>query len=215
MKDMQNDKMLPMSFLTHMGMPFSIGTHGLRTSALPTGENGKTNTEFKVQYMTGITKTVGILLEAEGTFHSNPAFEIMFQFVILKSKDGMSGISSMIEFEIPTEKGVRRVNTIIGFSTALVKSHFAFNQAFHYDPREDLVDGSAALVYELTKKVFLVVELSGKTVQKSNAIFNLLGGIKVRINKDFLLGVGYRHPVTDNKDFSSQYILQSDMMWKK
>jgi hypothetical protein len=207
--------MLPMPFLTHMGMPLSIGTHGLRASILPARENGKTNTEFKVQYMTGITKTVGILLEAEGTFHSNPAFEIMFQFVILKSKDGMSGISSIIEFEIPTEKGVRRVNTIIGFSTAIVKSHFAFNQAFHYDPREDLVDGSAAVVYELTKKVFLVVELSGKTVQESNAVFNLLGGIKVRVSKNFLLGIGYRHPITNNNDFSSQYILQSDMMWKK
>jgi hypothetical protein len=213
--DMPEHMMLPMPFLTHMGMPLSIGTHGLRNSILPTRENGKTNTEFKVQYMTGITKTVGILLEVEGTFHSNPAFEIMFQFVILKSKDGMSGISSIIEFEIPTEKNVRSVNTIVGFSTAIVKSRFAFNQAFHYDPREDLVDGSAAVVYELTKKVFLVVELSGKTVQELNAIFNLLGGIKVRVNKNFLIGFGYRHPITNNNDFSSQYILQSDMMWKK
>ncbi len=215
MADMPEHVMLPMPFLTHMGMPFSIGTHGLRASILPTRIDGKTNTEFKVQYMTGITKTVGIMLEAEGTFHSDPAFEIMFQFAILKSKDGMSGISSIIEFEIPTEKGVRRVNTVIGFSTAIVKSHFAFNQAFHYDPREDLVDGSAAVVYELTKKIFLVVELSGKTVNESNAIFNLLGGIKVRVNKNFLLGIGYRHPITNNNDFSSQYILQSDMMWKK
>lgn len=215
MADMPEHKMFPMPFLTHMGMPLSIGTTGLRASILPTRIDGKSNTEFNVQYMTGITKTVGILLEAEGTFHSNPTFEIMFQFAILKSKDGMSGISSIIEFEIPTEKDVRRVNTVIGFSTAIVKSHFVFNQAFHYEPREDLVDGSAAVVYELTKKVFLVVELSGKTVKESSAIFNLLGGIKVRVNKNFLLGIGYRHPITNNNDFSSQYILQSNMMWKR
>jgi hypothetical protein len=215
MKDMPEHLMLPMPFLTHMGMPLSIGTHGLRASILPTRIDGKTNTEFKAQYMTGITKTTGILLEAEGTFHSNPAFEIMLQFVILKSNDGMSGLSSIIEFEIPTEKGVRKVTTLVGFSTAIVKSRFAFNQAFHYEPREDLVDGSAALVYELTKKIFLVVELSGKTVPEANAIFNILGGIKVRMNKNFTLGIGYRHPITNNNDFSSQYILQSDMLWKK
>ncbi len=158
---------------------------------------------------------MGILLEAEGTFHNNPVFEVMFQYVIVKSKDGMSGIWSIIEFEIPTEKGVRHVNTIVGFSTALLKPRFALNQAFHYDPREDLVDGSAPLVYALAKKLFLVVEISGKTVHESTAIFNLLAGVKVRINKNFLLGVGYRIPISKNQDFSSQFILQPDLYWKK
>ncbi len=127
----------------------------------------------------------------------------------------MSGISSIIEFEIPTEKGVRHVNTIIGFSTALVKARSALNQASHYDPREDLVDGSAALVYALAKKVFLVVEISGKKVHESTAIFNLFAGVKVRINKNFLLGVGYRTPITKNQDFLSQFKLQPDLYWKK
>jgi hypothetical protein len=214
-KNMQSHAMMPMPFRTHMGVPLNVGSYALRTSVFPTQTDGNLITEYNIQFMTGITKNVGMLIETEGTFHSNPAFEIMFQFAVLKSKDGMSGISSIIEFEISTEKAVRRITTLVGFSTALVKSRFAFNQAFHYDPREDFTDGSAALVYELTKKLYFVVEISGKAIFNQKAIFNSLAGVKLRISKDFLLGIGYRFPLTREKDFTSQYIVQSDMGWKK
>ena len=79
----------------------------------------------------------------------------MFQFAVIRSKDGMSGFSPIIQFEIPTKKGGSRINTLVGFSTALVKSPFAFNQVLHYNPREDMVDGGVAFVYKVSKKVFL------------------------------------------------------------
>ena len=127
----------------------------------------------------------------------------------------MSGFSPIIEFEIPTKKGASRINTLVGFSTALVKSRFAFNQVLHYNPREDMVDGSAAFVYKVSKKVFFVAEVLGEKMPDQQGIINLLGGVKVKINKNMLLGIGYQQPITKNKDFSSQYIFQPDMEWKR
>jgi hypothetical protein len=138
----------------------------------------------------------------------------MFQFAAIRSNDGMSGFSPIIEFEIPTKRGASRINTLVGFSTAAVGSRFAFNQVIHYDPHNDMLDGSAALVYKVSNKVFLVAEILGEKMPDEKAMINLLGGIKVKLNKNFMLGIGYQQPVTTNKNFSSQFIFQPDMEWK-
>jgi len=36
-----------------------------------------------------------------------------------------------------------------------------------------------------------------------------------KLNKNLIPGIGYQQPITKNKDFSSQYIFQPDMEWKR
>ena len=60
-----------------------------------------------------------------------------------------------------------------------------------------------------------MVEMLGDKIQKEPAIINVLAGVKVKVYKNFILGFGYQHPVTNNKDFSSQYIFQPDMEWRR
>ena len=211
---MSDDEEIAHPFFTHMGMPEAVGTYSLRLAALATKMDGKTKADFAFHFETGLSKFVGLHIRND-RFLDNTHTEIMFQFAVIRSKDGMSGFSPIIEFEIPTKKDASRINTLVGFSTALVSSHFAFNQVLHYNPREDMVDGSAALVYKLNKKVFFVVEILGEKMQDAQAVINLLGGMKVRVSKNLLLGIGYQQPITTNKEFSSQTIFQPDMEWKK
>ena len=117
MKDMQKEGMLPMPFFTHMGMPLNVGSYNLRAAVLPTQNEGKTNAEYDIQFMTGLSKVVGLHLGAKGTF-IDPTLEIMTQFLVWKSKNGMNGFSPLIEFEFPLGKDAkRRVYTLVGFST--------------------------------------------------------------------------------------------------
>ncbi len=211
---MSDDEEIAHPFFTHMGMPEAVGTYSLRLAALATRMDGKTKADFAFHFETGLSKFVGLHIRND-RFLDNTHTEIMFQFAVIRSKDGMSGFSPIIEFEIPTKKGASRINTLVGFSTAVVRSRFAFNQVLHYNPREDMVDGSAALVYKLSTKIFFVVEVLGEKMPDNQAIINLLGGVKIVLNKYFILGIGYQQPVTTNKDFSSQYIFQPDMEWKR
>ena len=211
---MSDDEEIAHPFFTHMGMPEAVGTYSLRLAALATRMDGKTKGDFAFHFETGLSKFVGLHIRND-RFLDNTHSEIMFQFAVIRSKDGMSGFSPIIEFEIPTKKGASRINTLVGFSTAIVRSRFAFNQVLHYNPREDMVDGSASLVYKLSKKVFFVVEVLGDKMPDEQAIINLLGGLKIKLNKTFMLGIGYQQPITTNKDFSSQYIFQPDMEWKR
>lgn len=211
---MSDDEEIAHPFFTHMGMPEAVGTYSLRLAALATRMDGKTKGDFAFHFETGLSKFVGLHIRND-RFLDNTHTEIMFQFAVIRSKDGMSGFSPIIEFEIPTKKGASRINTLVGFSTAVVRSRFAFNQVLHYNPREDMVDGSAALVYKLSTKIFFVVEVLGEKMPDNQAIINLLGGVKIVLNKYFILGIGYQQPVTTNKDFSSQYIFQPDMEWKR
>ena len=211
---MSSDDEIVHPFFTHMGMPEAVGTYSLRTTALTTQMDGKTKADFAFHFETGLSKFVGLHIRND-RFLDNTHSEVMFQFAVIRSKDGMSGFSPLIEFEIPTKKGASRINTLVGFSTALVRSRFSVNQVLHYNPREDMLDGSIALVYKAGKRVFFVVEMLGNKMQDETAIINMLAGIKVKVNKNIVLGFGYQQPVSNNKDFSSQNVLQPDMEWRR
>ncbi len=210
---MSGDEEIPHPFFTHMGMPEAVGTYSLRTAALLTKQvDGKTKGDFAFHFETGLSKPVGLHIRND-RFLMNPATEIMFQFAVIRSKNGMNGISTLIEFEVPTNKGVKRINTLVGFSSALGNSRMAFNQVLHYNPRTDMVDGSIALVFKATPKIFLVAEMLGTRMPDGGVVLNPLAGVKVRLNKNIILGLGYMRPVTTNKDFSSQSIFQPDFGW--
>ena len=212
---MGDDEEVPHPFFTHMGMPEAPGVFSLRTSALLTKNiDGKSTGDFAFHLEMGLSKLVGLHIRND-RFLDNTHTEIMFQFAAIRSKDGMSGFSPLIEFEIPTKKGVTRINSLVGFSTALVRSRFAINQVIHYNPREDMVDGSIALVYKVTKGVFVVIESLGKKMMDENAIVTLIGGVKIKLYKNLILGVGYQHTLTTNKEFLSQYIFQPNFEWKR
>lgn len=124
---MSDDEEIAHPFFTHMGMPEAVGTYSLRFAALATKMDGKTKADFAFHFETGLSKFVGLHIRND-RFLDNTHTEIMFQFAVIRSKDGMSGFSPIIEFEIPTKKGASRINTLVGFFTALVRPRFAFNR---------------------------------------------------------------------------------------
>ncbi|TAL40971.1 MAG: hypothetical protein EPN92_13730 [Chitinophagaceae bacterium] len=215
MKEMNDSMMLPMAFFTHMGIPLNVGTYSLRVAALASRFEGKTNTAFNFQLETGLSKTVGLFLGGEGLF-DDATLEAMVQFLVWKSKNGMNGISSIIEFEFPLDKEAERdVYTLVGFASTFSNLHLAVNQVLHYSPLEDLAEGSASILIKVWKNIFLVSEISGVTEKGARPVFNLLGGIKVKINKNFILGFAYQLPLTANREYSSQFVFQPNIMFGK
>lgn len=214
-KDFKSQTMLPMAFFTHMGIPMAVGSYGLRIAALQTQYEGKTKTQFNFQFETGLSKTVGLFIGGEGLF-DDPTLETMFQFLVLKSKNGMNGFSPIIEFEFPLGKeATRSVYTLVGFASTLSNSHVAFNQVLHYSPLEDLAEGSVSAVIKVSKRIFIVSEISGVVEKDTRPIFNLLAGVKVQLSKNLLLGFACQLPLTENRNYSSQYIFQPNIMFQK
>jgi len=215
---MNNQMMLPMAFFTHMGIPLNVGTYSLRVAALTSRFEGETNTAFNFQLETGLSKTVGLFLGGEGLFN-DATLEAMVQFLVWKSRNGMNGISPIIEFEFPignaAKEAKRDVYTLVGFASTFSNSHLAINQVLHYSPLEDLAEGSASILIKVSKHIFLVSEISGVTEKGARPIFNLLAGIKVKVNKNFFLGFAYQLPLTENRDYSSQYVFQPNIMLRK
>lgn len=200
-------------FLTHMGVPEAVGVYSLRLGALGTRAEGRTDGDFAFHFETGLTQFIGLHVRND-MFRDRPRTEAMFQFAAVRSKNGMSGFSPLIEFEIPTRSfNGSRINTLVGFSTALTHSRVAFNQVVHYNPREDMVDGSASLVWRVDQQFYPVVELLGEARRGERPIVNVLAGLKVRVNNNLLLGFALQVPATSNKEFSSQLIVQPDIEW--
>ena len=200
-------------FLTHMGVPDPVGTYSLRLGGTATRADGSTKGDASFHLETGLTDTIGFHLRNDGVLNQQNT-EVMFQFAALRSADKMSGFSPLIEFEFPTHSGGdQRVNTLVGFSTAWTNSDVAFNQVLHYDPRKEMVEGSAALVVRWMTGVFPVVEILGEGMRGKKPMVNVLGGLKFRVDKDMLLGIAVVKPVTERKDFSSRMMLSLDLEW--
>ena len=108
-KSQVSDEEIAHPFLTHMGMPEATGTYSLRIAALVTRMDGTTKGDFAFHFETGLLKFVGLHIRND-RFLDNTHTEIMFQFAVIRSKDGMSGFSPIIEFEIPTKKGASHIN---------------------------------------------------------------------------------------------------------
>jgi hypothetical protein len=210
---MPEEMEVPHGFFTHEGLPDAVGSFSLRTAALATRVDGKTQGDFAFHLETGLTKNIGLHIRND-RFLNSPMTEAMFQFVAITSKDGRSGFAPILEFEFPTHSGAgSRINTLVGQTVKLANSRVAFNEVLHYNPREDGVDWSASLVAVATPRFFPVVEILGEGATGSLPILRLLAGFKVRVREGFLLGLAYQVPVTRNKDFSSQLALQPDIEW--
>lgn len=206
---------LPHAFFTHMGLPEGVGVFNLRTLGLATRTAGETNGDFAFHLETGLTSRIGLHVRND-QLRENPLTETMFQFAAFVSEDGMSGFAPLIEFEIPTRSGAgSRVHTLVGFTSTLANERSAFNQVIHYNPREDGLDGSAALVLRLGQRIFPVVEVLGEGVRGEPTVVNLLGGLKVRLREWLLVGLAVQFPLTSAKEFSGQGAFGPDFEWMR
>ena len=206
---------LPHPFFTHMGLPEGVGVFNLRLAGLATRADGKTEGDFAFHFETGITQRIGLHIRND-RFLDVPRSEVMFQFGAFTSADGMSGFAPIIEFEIPTRSGSgSRINSLVGFTSTLANARLVFNQALHYNPREDGVDASAALVAGVWKRVFPVIEVLGEGARGERPIVNLLGGLKVQVREGMVFGIAYQFPVSSREDFSSQLVAMPEFEWKR
>ena len=205
---------LPHPFFTHMGLPEGVGNFNLRLLGLATRIDGKSDGDFAFHLETGLTPSIGLHVRNDRTLN-NEKTEAMFQFAAYVSADSMSGFAPIIEFEIPTHTGASRISALVGFTSTLGAPTWAFNQVLHYDPREDMVDASAALVFKATGTVFPVVELLASGGQGQPGIVNGLAGVKVRLQDWLIGGVAFQFPLTKARNLSSQLAIGPDIEWKR
>ena len=192
-----------------------MGVFNLRLAGLATRVGGRTEGDVAFHFETGLTRSIGLHVRND-RFFDRPLTEVMFQFAAVRSQNGMSGFSPIIEFEIPTRSGAgKRINTLVGFSTTLSNTRASFNQVIHYNPREDMVDGSVAFVFKAGRRLYPVAEVLAEKMRGERPIINMLVGLKVRVNESLLLAFGFQVPTTSRKDFSSQMLFQSDMEWRR
>lgn len=206
---------LPHAFFTHMGLPEGVGVFNLRTLGLATRADGQTRPDFAFHLETGLTRSIGLHIRNDQS-RDNPRTEVMVQFAAFVSKDGMLGFSPLIEFEIPTRSGDgSRIHTLVGFTSTAGGRRAVFNQALHYNPAEDGVDASAALVLKVGRRIFPVIEVLGKGARDAPTVVNLLGGLKVQVREWLYLGLAVQVPLTSAKEFSWQGAFGPDFEWKR
>lgn len=207
-----DDEEVAHPFFTHMGMPEAVGMHSLRISGLTTSAGGRSQGDFAFHYETGLTNLIGFHLRSDA-FTTDPFSEAMFQYAAIRSKDGMSGISPLIEFEFPTRRAGSGTKTLFGFSSTLTLKRAAINQVLHYDPKDKMLDGSIAYVWEAKKGLSPVIELLGESMKGEKPILIVLFGSKMNVGKSALVGVAYMSPISARKEFSSKFVVQMELKW--
>ncbi len=217
----QNQAKFPLPFFTNIGLPLNVGTYSIKAASLPTQNEGKTNMQYNFQLETGITKTVGLVFSGTALFCDPtveesmqfPVIDVLTKFLVFKSDNGLNGFSPFIEFEFPwNNERTHDVYTLVGFASMLANENISFNQDIHYSPLENLEKGSISLILKISKRIYLVTECAELTQKDARPIINLLGGLKIKLYNNFILGFAYQLPITNNKDYTSQYIFQPNIL---
>jgi len=144
---------------------------------------------------------------------NNAHTEIMLQYAAIRSRDGMSGFSPFVELEVPTHKDEQHAYGLVGFSTMWSTRIIEFNQSLEYSPEEEALEGSVSLVGKVSKRLFPVVEFIMNTANGAKPQNSVIGGLKYRINKNIVFGIGYQIPVTQDREFTHQIFFQTDLEW--
>jgi hypothetical protein len=199
-------------FFTHMGMPEAVGHSALRLSGVATRENGDTSGDAGFHLETGLAERLGLHIRNDRVSH-NAHTEIMLQYAAIRSQDGMSGFSPFVEVEIPTHEGEQHTYALFGFSTMWSTHGFQFNQSLEYSPVEKALEGSFSIVGKVGQRLFPVVEFIFAAAEGAKPQDSMIGGLKYRINKNTVLGIGYQVPVTEAREFNHQVLLQMDFEW--
>jgi hypothetical protein len=199
-------------FFTHMGMPDPVGHYALRLSGVATREEGHNRRDFGFHLETGLADRLGLHIRNDRV-SNNAHTEIMLQCAAIKSRDGMSGFSPFAEIEIPTHEGERHTYGLVGFSTMWSTHILELNQSLEYSPREEALEGSVSLVGKVGQRLFPIVEFILAAANGAKPQNSMIGGLKYRINRYTVFGIGYQVPVTEAKEFTHQVLLQTDVEW--
>lgn len=198
-------------FLVHMGMPDGPGEVSARIMSIEERNAGVANGTYGFHIEAGIVDRLGIHLRNDA-IRTHTATEMMLQYAVLRSDDGQSGISLIGEVEFPTGSTVdNRTKGLYGISFSYSRIPlFAVNSVVHYNPVEKMVEWEISFVGRLAKNIFPVLEFSGENSQDMTAS-NALFAWKFKIPNDNAIGVGYRLPLTKEREFESQLILQAEL----
>ena len=199
-------------FFTHMGLPDPVGRYALRLSGVATREEGHTRGDFGFHLETGLSDRIGLHIRNDRVLN-NAHTEIMLQYAAIRSRDGMSGFSPFAEVEVPTHKDERHAYGLVGFSTMWSTHILELNQSLEYSPKEEALEGSVSLVGKVGQRLFPVVEFILATAKGAKPQNSIIGGLKYRINRYTVVGIGYQVPVTQAKEFAHQVLLQTDLEW--
>ena len=211
--DMSEEEMdMVHPFFTHMGLPDPVGHYALRLSGVAAREEEHTLGDFGFHLEAGLLDRVGIHIRNDRVLN-NDHTEFMLQYAAIRSQDGMSGFSPFAEVEIPTHKGERHTYGLVGFSTMWSTRILELNQSLEYSPEEEALEGSVSLVGKVGKRLFPVVEFILAATNGEKPQNSMIAGLKYRINKYVVIGVGYQIPVTESKEFTHQMLFQTDLEW--
>ncbi len=203
---------MPHPFFTHMGLPDPVGHYALRLSGVATREEGHTRGDFGLHLETGLLDRIGLHIRNDRVLN-NAHTEIMLQYAAIRSRDGMSGFSPFAELEVPTHEDERHAYGLVGFSTMWSTHILELNQSLEYSPEEEALEGSVSLVGKVGQRLFPVVEFILAAANGAKPQNSIIGGLKYRINKNIVFGMGCQIPVTEAREFAHQLLLQTDLEW--
>lgn len=197
-------------FLAHMGMPDGPGELSVRIMSAEERNAGAAAGTYGFHAETGITDRLGLHLRNDAV-KTHSKTEMMLQYAVLRSDDNSSGISFVAEIEVPTGSTTsNRIENMFGVSFAyLWIPIFAVNSTVHYSPDDKKAEWEISFVGRLTEKIYPVLEFSGENTQEMS-LASALFAWKFKIPGSNSLAAGYRVPITTNREFDSQLILQAE-----
>lgn len=202
-----------------MGLPDEVGEVNVRLNSISQRSEGKNTSDHGIHIEAGIAKNWGVHYRNDG-FDNKSESEIMLQRTVFTDEAKTGGIAIFGQYSMygkdnsEEEEGVvkkKEKNALdaFGISGSKVLSFAALNANIHYNTTRKMYEWEGSSVFKANDWIFPILELRGE-VKDSNHEVYALPGVKFKILRSAYLGLGFQVPISSNKEYDSQVLLQFD-----
>ncbi len=218
-------------FFGHMGLPDGPGEANIRLTPIFRKGHSGSGTDFGLHVEGGLVPGLGFHIRNDGAFGTKiapeeppgpmeegaekPVTEFMLMKSLITSDDGTRGVSIFGQLAWPVLRGddpVDDIEAAIGFGARyMYASRYVIDATLHVPTTKDELEleYETTLMMRAVGQLFLVLEDRGSVTSESISSY-LTPAVKYRVGK-ISFGAGAQFPITSEKDFDVQGILQLDV----
>jgi hypothetical protein len=198
-------------FLTHMALPDPPGEMSLRVTPFQERYDGVVEQDLGLHLEAGLLRNLGIHIRSDG-IKTSPYSEVMLMYSFLHDATYNNGLSVFGQISIPTGPvESNALKYLFGLSGRLtIPKIMVMDANIHINLADKMAEYESSFIFKASKILYPELELRGEITEEATSLYSLFG-LKFRVADEIALGLGYQIPITNEREYDSQFLLTLGM----
>ncbi len=198
-------------FLTHMALPDPPGEMSLRVTPFQERFDGIVEQDLGLHLEAGLLRNLGLHIRSDG-IKTSPYSEVMLMYSFLHDASLSKGMSVFGQVSLPTGPvESNALKYLFGLSGRLtIPKIMVMDANIHVNLADKMAEYESSFIFKASEMIYPELELRGEITEEATSLYSLFG-LKFRVADEIALGLGYQIPITNEREYDSQFLLTMGM----